>query len=240
MRRFFAEQLSSSVDTVTLRGDEARHVVSVLRMRRGEKVCLIDGDGCECIAEIEYATSEEVRFRVIERSSCAAEPNVSVTLFQCLPKQGKMETIIQKCVELGIAEIYSVFSKRCIVKPDAKENKLARWNRVSKEAAKQCQRGVVPEVHQTIMFDKCLFSEFDLTLIAYENESETTLKKALRRYSDLHKIAIIIGPEGGFEPCEVERVIENGGVAVSLGKRILRTETAGMAMLAQIMFELEE
>ena len=167
-----------------------------------------------------------------------------------LPKTGKLELIIQKCVELGIFAIQPVYSKRCVVKPEAKESKLLRFNRVAQEAAKQSGRGRIPKVGSVQNLNECDFSGFDAVLIAYEDEEKTTLKQALRKAFGEEKgksdeggndIAIIIGPEGGFEPTEVESVLKNSPAAksVSLGKRILRTETAGMAMLAMLMYELE-
>ena len=137
-------------------------------------------------------------------------------------------------------EIVPAVSKRCIVKLEGKDGKLARWNKVAQEAAKQCGRAFVPAVTAPVKLDKCGFSGFDLVLIAYENEDDVTLRSVLRGLGTIPKsIALIIGPEGGFEPSETESVVRSGGIAVSLGKRILRTETAGMAMLAQIMYELE-
>ena len=240
MRRFFAENIDTTGDRVVLCGDEARHIAVVLRMRAGDRVLLIDGEGRECLSEIIACGEDRVELCVIERRASSAEPAVGVTLFQCLPKQGKMEVIIQKCVELGIHEIVPTVSRRCIVKIDGKDNKLTRWNKVAQEAAKQCGRAFVPAVASPMRLDEINFEGFDIVLLAYENESELTLKKVLRGLDKIPgSIAIVIGPEGGFEPVEAERIVNNGGVSVSLGKRILRTETAGMAMLAQIMYEFD-
>lgn len=239
MRRFFAENIDTSGGSVILTGDEARHIASVLRMTAGDRVLLIDGSGAECVSEIESVGEGSVALRIIERREGAAEPDTLVTLFQCLPKQGKMEVIIQKCVELGVRGIVPAVSRRCVVKMNGNDNKLTRWNKVSQEASKQCGRAFVPEVTAPIQLDKVDFSEYGLVLLAYENESERSLKQALRDHAGVKTIAIVIGPEGGFEPAEVESMTERGAVTVSLGRRILRTETAGMAMLAQIMYETE-
>ena len=239
MRRFFAENIDTASDRVVLTGDEARHIGAVLRMRPGDEVLLINGEGTECIAEISSFTDSTVELLIKNRRVCSAEPNVKVTLFQCLPKQGKMELIIQKCVELGVDRIVPTVSSRCVVKIDGKENKLVRWNKVSQEAAKQCGRASVPEVTAPVQLDKADLSGYGLVIIPYENENETTLKSVLRNNEDTESIAVIIGPEGGFEPKEVESVLARSGRAVSLGRRILRTETAGMACIAQIMYELE-
>lgn len=240
MRRFFAEKLDIESGVVRLTGDEARHIGCVLRMKAGDEVLLINGEGGQSKARITELTGEFVELEIIEKSVCLADPDVHVTLFQCLPKQGKMEVIIQKCVELGVWSIVPTVSKRCIVKLDGKDNKLIRWNKVSAEAAKQCGRAYVPEVASPVTLSKAPLEAFDLVLIAYENEDRNALKAVLRAHSEAERIAVIIGPEGGFEPAEVEACVGMGAIPVSLGKRILRTETAGMAALAQIMYELDQ
>ncbi|MBQ1684701.1 MAG: 16S rRNA (uracil(1498)-N(3))-methyltransferase [Clostridia bacterium] len=247
MRRFFIDNLQASAgSSVTIGGDEARHMLTVLRMGTGDRLILINGSGTELTAEITSVEDGEVKLTVIGEMPCAAEPIHKVTLFQCLPKAGKMELIIQKCVELGIHAIQPVYSKRCVVKPERSDNKTVRYNRVSHEAAKQCGRAAAPEVFPVMTLSSCDFSAFDLVLVAYEEEEELTLKTVLSDFKEIRAtgetgIAIVIGPEGGFEQEEVDFVMRNGKNAhsVSLGKRILRTETAGMAMLAMLMYDLE-
>lgn len=240
MRRFFAENLDIASDSFVLAGDEARHVRDVLRMKKGDRAVLFNGSGVECLAEITCVDEGSVEF-ILSDSSCSdREPSVNVTLFQCLPKQGKMEVIIQKCVELGVHAVIPVESRRCVVKLDGKENKLVRWNKVAVEASKQCGRAFVPEVSSPLKLDAIDASSFDTLLVAYENEDETSLKQALKNLSGVKEIAIVIGPEGGFDQSEIAALTKKGAQVVSLGKRILRTETAGMAMLANIIYELEE
>lgn len=247
MRRFFIDNLQASEgDSVTIGGDEARHMLTVLRMGTGDRLILINGSGTELTAEITSVDGGTVKLTVIGEMPCAAEPVHKVTIFQCLPKAGKMELIIQKCVELGIHAIRPVYSKRCVVKPERSDNKTVRYNRVSHEAAKQCGRASAPEVLPVMTLGSCDFSAFDLVLVAYEGEEELTLKAVLSEFKSMNvpaepKIAIVIGPEGGFEQEEVDSIMRNGKNAhsVSLGKRILRTETAGMAMLAMLMYDLE-
>lgn len=247
MRRFFINNSEVSPgSTVTVDGDEARHILTVLRMREGDRLILINGSGAEMTAEITSAAGGIVTLAVIGQTLCAAEPSNKVTLFQCLPKAGKMELIIQKCVELGVRAIRPVYSKRCVVKPERSENKSIRYNRVSQEAAKQCGRSYAPEVLPVINLKNSDFSTFDLVLVAYEGEEEVTLKSILsefksREFDHDPQIAIVIGPEGGFEEEEIETLLRSSKYAhsVSLGKRILRTETAGMAMLAMLMYDLE-
>ena len=250
MRRFFTDKKLTIGTEIVLDGEEAKHIMTVLRMKPGDELLLINGTGREMTARILNENKGEVRLEAISDAPCPSEPLNRVTLFQCLPKAGKLELIIQKCVELGIFAIQPVYSKRCVVKPEAKESKLLRFNRVAQEAAKQSGRGRIPKVGPVQNLNECDFSGFDAVLIAYEDEEKTTLKQALRKAFGEEKgksdeggndIAIMIGPEGGFEPTEVESVLKNSPAAksVSLGKRILRTETAGMAMLAMLMYELE-
>ena len=241
MRRFYAKSIKASGDTVILSGDEARHIKTVLRMRPGEEVLLINGSGTEYLSIITSIAGDTVELIITGRRRSTADPSIRVTLFQCLPKQGKMETIIQKCVELGVYSVVPTSSERCVVRLDGnEEDKLARWNKVSVEAAKQCGRASFPEISAPVELSSIDFTGYDLILVAYENEKDRTLKRVLKEKNYVQNIAIVIGPEGGFDPKEVDALKEKGGVMISLGRRILRTETAGMAMLAQIMYELEQ
>lgn len=241
MRRFFVNKPLSLGQRIRLDGDEARHMLNVLRLRRGEQVILINDSGIELTARITETGSDFAILDVIASAPCAAEPGTRVTLFQCVPKAAKLETIIQKCVELGVYDFRPVYSKRCISKPVDRENKLVRYAKVSAEAAKQSGRAVVPRIYPAVKLTECDFKEYDLILIAYEGEEEVSLKSVLRRCAAAERIAMLIGPEGGFEESEVEFMVKHpNAYSVSLGRRILRTETAGMAMLAMLMYELEE
>ena len=245
MRRFFIDKNISVGDTLELTGDEARHLVTVLRMAAGSELILINGSGAEHTAKLIKVGSDFAELTVTGEALCAAEPVNKVALYQCLPKAGKLDLIVQKCVELGISSIHPVYSKRCIVKPERRENKLIRYNKIAQEAAKQCGRAVVPRVHPVEELKSVAFGEYDLVLIAYEDEHEHGIKAALKAFArerggQASSIAIVIGPEGGFEAEEVDAVLKNGNArAVTLGCRILRTETAGMAMLAMLMYEME-
>lgn len=237
MHRFFTSDIQAH--TAAVRGEDVKHISRVLRLRIGDCVQLCDGQGNECDASISAIAPDAVTFETQPWRRAKGEPDVSVTLFQCLPKAGKMETIIQKCVELGACGFVPVQSERCVVvlKPPY-EGRIERWQRVSEEAAKQSRRGIVPVVALPEPLKSLDFSAFDTVLVAYENERTVSLKQALR--SGAHKtIAIVIGPEGGFSEEEIAILTTRGATSVSLGTRILRTETAGMAMLAQIMYEVE-
>lgn len=243
MRRFFTQVTPVVGERMRLNGDEARHMLTVLRMARGDELLLVSGDGTEYSAVIEECSKDSVILSVLSEKEGAAEPKIHVTLFQCLPKTGKVETIIQKCVELGIHDVQLVQSSRCVVKPDNMENKLVRYNKISREAAKQCGRAIAPEIKGAVKLSECDFTKFDLVLVAYENEQEQGIKSLLRGIErKVESVALVIGPEGGFEHGEVDFILNSSRNAhsVSLGRRILRTETAGMAMLAMLMYELED
>ena len=239
MRRFFTDDIAGQTATIT--GDDAHHISRVLRMKAGDALSLCDGAGYEYSAVISSISSDAVICALGERRESAVESPVHITLFQCLPKTGKMELIVQKCTELGVFSIVPVVSARCVVVPNKDfEKKRERYNRVALEAAKQSRRAMVPEVLPLVELKKIDPGAFDLFLIAYEDESGHTLKQALHAANSPKSIALLIGPEGGLEEGEVARLIQSGAISVSLGKRILRTETAGMAMLAQTLYEVEE
>ena len=237
MHRFFTNEIQNG--TATVRGEDVKHIAKVLRLRAGDAVQLCDGAGNECDAVIASVSPDAVTFDTQPWSRAKTESETRVTLFQCLPKAGKMETIIQKCVELGASAFVPVQSERCVVvlKPPY-AGRIERWQRVSEEAAKQSRRGVIPQVNLPVALDKLDFSAFDTVLVAFENERAVSLKAALREGCGT-RIAIVIGPEGGFSDAEIETLTGKGAQSVSLGTRILRTETAGMAMTAQILYEVE-
>lgn len=222
-----------------LHGDDVKHIARVLRLKAGDEIALCDGCGTECTAVIERIEKDVVACRRFEVTQSASEPRTKVTLFQGLPKTGKMETIVQKCVELGVDRIVPMLTERCVVQPkESFSNRIERWQRVGEEAAKQSRRGTIPTVSELQRIDVLDFSAFDLVLVAFENERTTSLKDALKNFSGV-RVALLIGPEGGFCDREIELLSKRGARAVSLGPRILRTETAGMAMLAQVLYEVE-
>lgn len=245
MSRFFVNPEDIGQHLIIMHNvDDLHHMMKVLRLQEGDKVEISDGVEWEYRARIESLTKEEAELVILDKQAFASEPAVQVTLFQGIPKQGKMETIIQKCVELGVYKVVPVFMDRTVVVDRGHfSKKIDRWNKVSAEAVKQCRRGIIPEVAQPITGIPDCFEAFDLVLFPYENEKGATIKDALRAEKDANKplrnIAVIIGPEGGFSEEEALAIIGAGGVSVSLGRRILRTETAGMAALAMIMYEME-
>ena len=239
MVRFFVPPEQMQEASVTITGDEFVHLSRVLRLRAENIVCLFDGTGREYTACIKEVGKRSATLQLTAQQACGTEPRVRVTLYQGLPKSGKMETIIQKCVELGIYAVQPVSMVRCVVKADEYDKKLARYQRVAHEAAKQARRGIVPAVLPVKKLADCAFAGHDLVLFAYEEERVRTLKSALCG-SGAKDIALIIGPEGGFALEEAEALRAAGHLPLSLGTRILRTETAGMAMLAMVLYELED
>ena len=238
MHRFFTTEIQGN--RAFIRGDDVKHIARVLRLRTGDVIRICDGKGNECESSIVSVGNDVVVSETGEWFRSVTEPATSVTLFQCIPKSGKMETIIQKCVELGIDAFVPVQSERCVVilKPPY-DSRIDRWQRVSEEAAKQSRRGRIPIVHAPCNMEDLEFGSFDAVFAAYENERTTTFKQALKQCVSCRNIAILIGPEGGFSDHEIELLKEKGAISVSLGPRILRTETAGMSMVAQIMYEVE-
>lgn len=227
---------------ITDKGD-IRHMVKVMRMKEGD--CLDVSDSCEWEyrAEILSIDEELVLLTILDKQKFAREPELSVTLFQGVPKAGKMETIIQKCVELGVSSIVPVFMDRTVVVEKGNfGKKLDRWQKVSDEAVKQCKRGVIPQIQEQLKFAEMSekLAGFDLVLFPYENENDYSIKDCLRALTEKPKtVAIVIGPEGGFSDAEAAQMDACGAERVTLGRTILRTETAGMAALAMTMYELE-
>lgn len=237
-----AANIEESLIRITDQGD-IRHMIKVMRMKEGDVLDVSDSAQWEYRAEILSIDEDLVLLSILDKQKFAREPGLSVTLFQGVPKQGKMETIIQKCVELGVASVVPVFMDRTVVVEKGNfSKKLERWQKVADEAVKQCRRGIIPSVCPQIKFEEMgtQLAGFDLVLFPYENEENYSIKDCLRGLSEKPKsVAIVIGPEGGFSDREAERMKAWNAACVTLGKTILRTETAGMAALAMTMYELE-
>ena len=238
MPKFFTKSDYINDKELKIIGEDVSHISKVLRMSAGDNIIVCDGEGNDYDAVITSISKTEVIAEITGKYVCDAEPCVDVTLYQALPKQGKMEYIIQKNTELGVNKIVPVYTKRCVVKPS---DKTERWSKVAESAAKQCGRGIIPQVMPVITFDEAIkqMQEYDLALMPYECEEENGLKKVLQS-SIYKKVSIFIGPEGGFDLKEVETAISSGVKTVTLGKRILRTETAASAVLPIIMYENDE
>lgn len=245
MYHFFVDEGQINGDTITIEGTDVNHIKNVLRMKEKEKLLISNGTDKDFLCEILSISSQSVLCKIIDVDLEGTELPSKIYLFQGLPKSDKMELIIQKAVELGVHEIIPVDTKRSVVKLDEKkaENKIKRWQQISLSAAKQSKRIIIPNIHKMMSFKEALeyASDFEYNLIPYENaKGMEDTKKAIEAIKPHTSIGIFIGPEGGFDEAEISLAISNGVLPVTLGKRILRTETAGLAALSVIMFHLEK
>lgn len=232
--RFFTDNISD--ETAVVSGEDVKHITSVLRMRKGSPAVLCDGRRTDYLAELDETTSDCCTFKVLEKSVNEAEPNIYLRLFQAMPKSDKMELIVQKAVECGASEIIPIFTKRCVSRPDEKQmsKKLPRYQKIALEAAKQCGRGIIPTVKNAVEFtDLKNFISLENTGIMFYECSDVPLRSAVSEFRK--NVDIVIGSEGGFEPAEAEELQRLGFAAVSLGKRILRCETAPIAAISILM-----
>jgi len=241
MHRFFIDKQQIMNDMALIEGEDAEHISRVLRLRRGDAVELCDGQGNDYEAVIESVSKNEVEVHIERCFPSRGEPRVKVVLYQAIPKSSKMDLIIQKCVELGVHKVIPVITARTIVKLKAARDeihKVSRWQRIAKEAAKQSRRGIIPEVSLPVPFSQAIGQSPEmLRIFPWENERKAGLKGVFEATSSWKDgIAVMVGPEGGWEEQEVEAARDTGWNIVSLGPRILRTETVGMAILSAIMF----
>ena len=244
MPKFFIPVEDVQGDLLVIRED-AHHILHVLRKESGDYLTVCDGHGQDYQCEIVSAAADGVECRILQRKPAETEPLVKLTLFQGLPKAEKMEWLLQKGVEIGICEFVPVAAERSIVKLEDKKaaSKLTRWNKIAESAAKQSGRGVLPVVQPVMTVQEAIktFDKYDLVLVLYEEDRKRSLKTILRDQKVMpQNVALWIGPEGGFEPSEVEQLVSAGAVTAGLGPRILRTETAGMTAAALILYEYDQ
>lgn len=245
MYQFFVEEGQINKDRIVILGDDVNHIKNVLRMKVGEEIAVSNGvDGKEYRCEIVSLEKEEVICKLRFIKEDGVELPAKVYLFQGLPKADKMELIIQKAVELGVYSVIPVATKRSIVKLDDKKaaSKRTRWQGIAEAAAKQSKRKIIPEIGEVLSFKEAikLTKDMDVKLIPYELAEDMGKTKAI--VEDIKPgqcVAVFIGPEGGFDESEIEFARQEGVEAITLGKRILRTETAGMTVLAWLMYHLE-
>ncbi len=239
MPKFFVPKENISDDEILITGEDVLHIKRVLRMREGEELMLCDSKGYDYRTEISKIGDKEICCDILEKIKSETEPNIHVRLFQGLPKASKMDYIIQKTTELGISKIVPCALARCVSKPEG-DKKTARWQKIAEEAAKQSGRGIIPEVTNAVKLTDAIemLKDMDLAFAAYECEENRSIKSVLVGKKDVKSVGFIIGPEGGFERSEIEKLESAGVLPVSLGKRILRTETAGEAVLAMVMYEI--
>ena len=262
MSKFFVKTEQIKNNNIIINGDDVNHIINVLRMKKGDELQICNQEtGDNYNAQITQYTKDEVDCEIIEKINKTTESNVHITLFQGLPKFEKMELIIQKNTEVGVSKIVPVIMERTVVKIDEKvaSKKLERWQKIAEIAAKQSMRDIIPKIDNIIKLKDTDITNFDAVLVAYENEEHNKLKDELQKLKQKLKsnssnnsskdntedtlqynIAIVIGPEGGIAEKEIEMLAEKNARFVSLGKRILRTETAGMTVLSILMYQLEE
>ncbi|MCI9472080.1 MAG: 16S rRNA (uracil(1498)-N(3))-methyltransferase [Lachnospiraceae bacterium] len=245
MRRFFvqAEQVDGSVIHIT--GSDVNHIRNVLRMAQGDALVVGGPDGREYTCYIKQMDEREVTAHIMYVQDTQAELPNKIYLFQGLPKSDKMEWIIQKAVELGVYEVIPIETMRAVVRLDAKKaaKKVQRWQQIAEGAAKQSGRGFVPQIHPVCSFAQALEYGQRCAVKWIPYERAEGMEAARKRVQDLQSgqdIAVFIGPEGGFDEREIQMAQERDYVPITLGRRILRTETAGLALLSVLMFRLDE
>ena len=251
MPKFFVNNNQIRNNQIEIIGTDVNHIKNVLRASVGDKLEICDvSSNQDYLCEIERIAKENIMCNIIEMLEESAESNIKITIFQGLPKADKMELIIQKSVELGVYDIVPVEMKRCVVKlkQNDETKKLLRWQKISEVAAKQCGRNIIPEIKSIINIKNIgnFIPEYDIVIVAYEKEEKNKLKQVIQLLKtkkvekEILKIGIIIGPEGGIDEQEIQILEKSGAQIVTLGKRILRTETVALNMLSILMYELED
>jgi len=244
MYHFFVSEEQINGENAYIEGSDVNHIANVLRMKPGEELLISVKGDWDYLCKIVDIETDRVKLKVLESMEQRELP-VNITLLQGIPKSDKLEMIIQKAVELGVSEIIPVKTKRVVVKIDEKkvDTKVNRWNAIAESAAKQSKRSIIPKVYEPMSIDNALeiVKDFGVKLIPYENaDGIDKTRRILDNMDKTKNIAVFIGPEGGFEESEVERIKNSGFEVITLGKRILRTETAGLALLSNIMIRLED
>lgn len=251
MPKFFVNEEQINNQKIKIQGTDVNHIKNVLREKVGSELIICnEKTGQDYLCEIKEIKEENIICNIKEKLLNNVESNIKVTIMQGLPKADKMELIIRKSVELGVNNIIPIEMKRCVVKLKDKDKikKIERWQKISVVAAKQSGRNIIPEINQVENLKNICetFENYDIVLLAYENEKENTIKNELKQLKEKNqnknedvKIAILIGPEGGIAEEEVEIARKKGAKIITLGKRILRTETVALNVLSIIMYELE-
>lgn len=245
MDRFFVEKKNVNLEnnTCIIEGEDVKHISKVLRCRVGEELEICDNDNNEYICEITSIDKSEVQLNIIDKVDIKRESDLKIKVYQGLPKGPKMEMILQKLTEVGVDEIILVQTKRTVVKVEDKkeDKKIERWERIIYEASKQSKRGKIPKLRGILSFKEALsdMGKNDLNIAPYENERTKSIKQAIKG-QDINNIGIFVGPEGGFEDTEIKDIEDIGGQSVSLGPRILRTETASLVASSIVLYELSD
>lgn len=240
MHNFFVKNNQINGKKASIIGEDVNHIKNVLKMNKGERTFICDEDGNKYVCEIEKIDNEKVDLNILEKAE-NTENKVKISLFQGIPKFDKMDMIIQKCTELGAYEFYPVQMKYCISKIKDEEKRNTRWQKIVASAAEQSKRNIIPKVNYSIKFDELVskIKDYDLAIICYENEEKTTIKELLEneKYKDIKNVCIIVGPEGGISEEEYDKLTKENAKSASLGKLILRTETAGIVGISMLNYK---
>ncbi|UCE99773.1 MAG: 16S rRNA (uracil(1498)-N(3))-methyltransferase [Planctomycetota bacterium] len=242
MHRFFVRPEAIGGDEVVLQ-KQAHQIRDVLRLKAGEHIVVLDDEGFEYETDLTAVSRGEVKGKIVEKREASGEPDVQITLYQSMLAREKFEWVLQKCTEVGVTRFVPVISTRTLMRScGIKANKLARWRRIIQEAAEQSHRGKLPDLSPPTAFDKAIddIEGSKRSLIASPEAGGENLRDCLKGYDGSRGVALFVGPEGGFTKEEVQRCAERGAVAFSLGKRILRTETAAVMASGLILYELGE
>lgn len=245
MPKFFVKKEQINNNLINIIGKDVNHISKVLRAKVDDEIYVGNQDDANTyLCKIKEFKVDSIKCEIIEMINETVESNVDIHILQGLPKADKMELIIQKATEIGVKQITPVEMERCIVKLDEKDKvkKLIRWQTISEVAAKQSGRDLIPKINEITKLKNLKLDEYDLVIVAYENEKDNKLKEELIKIKNIEnpKIAVIIGPEGGIDIKEVEKLKESGAKVITLGNRILRTETVALVISSMIMYELEK
>lgn len=241
MHRFFISIDCFEQDKITISGEPLHQIGYVLRLKPADRIIVLDNSGWEFEVEIERITKEQAQGKVVNKQRGQSEPATKITLYQALLKADKFELVLQKAVELGVTEIVPFISERCVVKKPS-ESKVARWQKIIQEAAEQSERSILPSLHPVISFTEACQKTKQTSLLLWEEENNSGLKQVLQNqpFKTTSTINLFIGPEGGFPESEVEIAKKHGFVIASLGRRILRAETAALSAISSILYEKGE
>ena len=245
-RRFFVSQETIAGDSVEISGDLAHRISKVLRLRAGDEMALFDGSGTDARVRIDVVTARTVTGSVVERAPGPAEPRVRVSLYQSITKGERFEWLLEKGTEIGVSRFVPLITARAVVRTGGEGNRMERWRRIVVEATEQCERSRVPDIEPPTSFDDALRTATGVLLLPYEaaGEAERTVQAAIDASIDelfaCDEVSVFIGPEGGYEPAEVERAKEHGALVVTMGERVMRSETAGLVAATLVMHAVGE
>lgn len=239
MNRFFVNNDDVRDDYVLIRGERAHHIRDVLRLKKGDKIIVLDNKGKEMIARLKQIDNEVIEAVIESFDMTKGDPFIDIYLFQALLKSNSFEGVIQKCTEIGVKVFVPVICERCVARIPG-DNKMSRWHKVAQQAAEQSRRGRIPVIENVVSFAQACDGAQGLSILPWELESTQGIKTVLHKNRDKKKVCIFIGPEGGFSQAEIHYATRKGIVCVSLGRRTLKAETAGAVAASVVCYEFDE